>query len=46
MRAVVASRLANMTIGRPSEKDSNFDPANLPIGNQISQPKAAGFLDY
>ena len=35
-------RLANMTVGgdRSSEKDSNFDPANLPIGNDISQPEA------
>ena len=45
-RAVIASRLANMQRGgdRPSENDSNFDSANLPIGN-FSQPEAAEMLN-
>ncbi len=40
-RAVVAARVANMTVGgdRPSKADHNFDSANL--RNGISQPEAA-----
>ena len=45
-RTVVAERLANMQRGgdRPSENDSNFDSANLPIGN-IPQSQAAEMLN-
>ena len=46
-RALVAARLANMSGGgdRPSAQDSNFDPANLPGRNDISQPAAAALLN-
>jgi DNA modification methylase len=45
-RSIVASRLANMERGgdRPSRSDSNFDSANLHVGN-ISQPEAAQMLN-
>jgi len=46
-RGVIAAKMANMERGgdRPSQKDSNFESANLPNRNGMSQSDAADMMN-